>query len=500
MNRTKIMAKSFIISIIVFLVQGILNIIRTKIFISYYGSDSNGVVQISNQIFSYLVLLESGLGAAYLYKMYSPFESGNYAKIHSLVKGLSISLKKISKKMLIVLIIISFLYPMIIADNTLPYLKISLIILLLGIRFIIPYYLYVYKKNLIYLYERKYIVDLIDGFTNSTILIIEIILASLFKVDILITISIGIILCFISNYIYSLVIEKKYKAILETKVDATFEGNTMTKDILIHQISSTIFSSTDSIILSVLDSLNSVTMYNAYSSIINYPVSLINKITDSIRATFGKKIIKDPDGTYKIFNETIALNIFTSVITTIMFLLLINDFITLWIGSQYKLNNFCVILFSLTLIHRCIMPTVYIARDSKGLYKESKNYTIAQAITNIIISLLLIKPLGIMGLLIGTVVSTYLILIHFNYNLVYSRVFNKKNTLIIKLIFMIIFVLLASFLLELFNAMLLLESNTWSAFIFKAIIDFILASIITFVTEWLLIPEFKTVLKRFKRL
>lgn len=274
----------------------------------------------------------------------------------------------------------------------------------------------------------------------------------------------------------------------------------MTKDILIHQISSTIFSSTDSIILSVLDSLNSVTMYNAYSSIINYPVSLINKITDSIRATFGKKIIKDPDGTYKIFNETIALNIFTSVITTIMFLLLINDFITLWIGSQYKLNNFCVILFSLTLIHRCIMPTVYIARDSKGLYKESKNYTIAQAITNIIISLLLIKPLGIMGLLIGTVVSTYLILIPFNYNLVYSRVFNKKNTLIIKLIFMIIFVLLASFLLELFNAMLLLECNTWSAFIFKAIIDFILASIITFVTEWLLIPEFKTVLKRFKRL
>lgn len=211
------MAKSFIISIIVFLAQGILNIIRTKIFISYYGSDSNGVVQISNQIFSYLVLLESGLGAAYLYKMYSPFESGNYAKIHSLVKGLSISLKKISKKMLIVLIIISFLYPMIIADNTLPYLKISLIILLLGIRFIIPYYLYVYKKNLIYLYERKYIVDLIDGFTNSTILIIEIILASLFKVDILITISIGIILCFISNYIYSLVIEKNIKQYLKQK-------------------------------------------------------------------------------------------------------------------------------------------------------------------------------------------------------------------------------------------------------------------------------------------
>ena len=163
----------------------------------------------------------------------------------------------------------------------------------------------------------------------------------------------------------------------------------MTKDILIHQISSVVFSSTDNVILSIVSSLNSVTIYSAYNTVLTYPVNLINKLVDNLRATFGKKMVEDEKNAIEVFNETLSLSYFITAIMAPIFLLCINDFVKLWIGERFVLEGICTIILTLLFIHRCIMPVIYIARDSKGLYKESKNYTLCQAIANIIISIVL---------------------------------------------------------------------------------------------------------------
>ena len=179
MNRTKMVVKASFVSLFMYVLTAILAIIRTGIFIKGYGSASNGAMQLSNQIFNYLVILESGLGAAYLFKMYKPFEDKNFKKVNALYKGLSKSLKKIATIMLILLIGISFIYPFTIKDNSISYLKISLILLLIGVKNIIPYYFYLSKKNLLYAYEKKYYADFIDGVINSLTFIVEIIMCIL---------------------------------------------------------------------------------------------------------------------------------------------------------------------------------------------------------------------------------------------------------------------------------------------------------------------------------
>ena len=277
MNRTKMVVKASFVSLFMYVLTAILAIIRTGIFIKGYGSASNGAMQLSNQIFNYLVILESGLGAAYLFKMYKPFEDKNFKKVNALYKGLSKSLKKIATIMLILLIGISFIYPFTIKDNSISYLKISLILLLIGVKNIIPYYFYLSKKNLLYAYEKKYYADFIDGVINSLTFIVEIIMCIL-HVDLLITLSVAIIIFYISNYIYTFILKRECYEVIKENEKPSFEGNKMTKDILVHQVAYTINSATDSVILSIVNTLNSVTIYNAYNMPFTYKRIIINNI------------------------------------------------------------------------------------------------------------------------------------------------------------------------------------------------------------------------------
>ena len=497
MNRTKMVVKASFVSLFMYVLTAILAIIRTGIFIKGYGSASNGAMQLSNQIFNYLVILESGLGAAYLFKMYKPFEDKNFKKVNALYKGLSKSLKKIATIMLILLIGISFIYPFTIKDNSISYLKISLILLLIGVKNIIPYYFYLSKKNLLYAYEKKYYADFIDGVINSLTFIVEIIMCIL-HVDLLITLSVAIIIFYISNYIYTFILKRECYEVLKENEKPSFEGNKMTKDILVHQVAYTINSATDSVILSIVNTLNSVTIYNAYNTIITFPIKIVNKLVDNLRASVGKKMINDLEGTYKVFNEALALSFTMSAIMSSLFVILANDFVTLWIGKEYTLDFICVIAFGLLLIHRTIIPIIYIARDGKGLYKESKNYTLAQTMVNIIISLLLVNKYGITGLLIGTLVSAYFVLIPFNYNLVYKKVFMKKNTLIYKLIINILYVsLLTLGIYEINNLLNIVGDSSWISFVIKAVIDGSIVIVITLIINYLFNRSFKDVLKRF---
>ncbi len=500
MNRKNMMIKAFIISVVMFLLQGIFTLIRTKVFIEFYGTDVNGVVQLSHQIFNYLVLLESGLGAAYLFKMYKPMAKEEYTKVNGLYKGLVTSLKKIAMLMLVVMLLISFIYPFIVNKGTLSYIQIALILALLGIRFILPYYFLISKKNLLYVYEKKYLVDLVDGIANIVILIIEIIMASIFKIDILITLTIGIIIILLTNYIYLMLIEKNCKQILIENSKPNYEATSMTKDIIVHQISSVVFSSTDNIILSILSNLKNVTIYSAYNMVMTYPINLINRVVDNLRATFGKKIVENEKSAIQLFYETISINYLFVLISAPIFYLFINDFITLWIGEEFTLGAGCIIIWMLIYIHRCIMPVVYIARDAKGLYKQSKHYTLWQAIVNIILSLLFVQKFGIFGLLLGTVLATYLILIPFNYHLVCKEVLKSKNNLLLYLGESILYISIAIITLNYVNIHIFhLVGISWETFIVKLIVDLCFLGIISFSLFFQFNKYFKNLIRRFIR-
>lgn len=431
MNKTQIAIKSTYISLFITVVTGVLMFWRTSVIINTYGVEINSVSQATGEVFSYLVLLESGLGAAYLFNMYKPLADNNMDKVYALFLGLDKKLKKVSLYMLVGIILISIIYPFFLGENDLPLIRSGMIILILGLRFVFPYYFTIAKKNLLIAEEKKYLVTFIDGMTNAVIVLVEIILASVFQMSIEVILSIGLIFTILNNSLYKRMIKKKYAQYEAKNMEPSFQGDAMTNDIIVHQVATMANSHIDVFILSLVN-LPAVTIYAAYNSAMNYPINLVKKVIENIRASIGLKLSQDDANMFSVFREILSLNYMVSGIVIPLFIIMINEFITLWIGEQFLLGQVSIILFALILFHRLTINLIYVVRDGKGLYKESKIYTILTAVSNTVLSVVLVHYFSINGLLFATVFSSYLIMDYGNLKLVYNTVFKKSLWIVVK--------------------------------------------------------------------
>ncbi|MDJ8953238.1 lipopolysaccharide biosynthesis protein [Clostridium perfringens] len=503
MNKTIKTIKGTILSTSLLLLQMFFTFWRTKLIITIYGTDINSIAQAANQIFAYLTLFESGVCAAYQYKMYSPYSQQCFKKLYSLYEGLCITMKKIGFKMLIFVFLVSLIYPILLASNSLPYIKSSFIFLLIGLRCALPYCLVVSKKNILIIEEKQYLVSTIDTMINILIIIVEIIMVKVLHLEIEFTLIAGCLIIVLSYYLYKIYVLRFWKSVLplENKhynISPSFEANAMTKDILVHQICGLANSNIDILILSAVD-VFSVTVYSNYNSIMNYPVNIINGVIRNIRATIGLKFASNDANTYSLFREMLSLNIWCSGIVTAVFATMINDFMKVWLGEKYVLSWISVGLFSLLLLRRMIVEVVYSVRDANGLYKESKLYTLFTAISNSILSIILVRYFGINGLLLGTVISVYFIMDLGNNKLVFNKVFNKKMVIYRDILIIIIISILS---VVLFNIMLhnILVVNDWFSFVIKTFVVTIFSTLIMTVFNIIVDKYFIQLIKRFLKI
>lgn len=415
-------------SLFMYFIYVVLLMIRTKTIITEYGSEVNAVFQTSGQIFTYLILFESGMAAAYQFKLYEPVSHRDVIKIAGLFMGLKSSMKKIAVRMLVVLFIISVIYPFIMDRISMSMMKAGLMLFLLGIRFVVPYFTSIACKTLLNAYDYKYIVDNVDSLGYIVITVVEITAVSLFHWSVYSVLLIGCIGNVIIGLVYGFLANRVCSGIWEKKVVPDFEPEGMTKDILFHQITGLINNNIDTIILSIVN-IMLVTPYHAYYSTMNYFPQVINKINENFRTKLGLKIKKNEQDLYSYFQVLLAFHLVAAIVAVTVFILNINNFIFLWIGEAYLLSNYCVILMSLYLMFRMTINIIFLIRDGAGLYKESKWFSFREGIINLLLSVILVHFWGIEGVLFATVFATYIMLLPGNAKLAYNKVMGMKNTL-----------------------------------------------------------------------
>ena len=86
-------------------------------------------------------------------------------------------------------------------------------------------------------------------------------------------------------------------------------------------------------------------------------------------------------------------------------MVLLNPFITLWLGSKYILNLSIPITLAVNFYIEGLRSPGYAYRTSLGLFEKSKSTPYIGAITNIVLSILLCKFFGVVGIFIATSIS-----------------------------------------------------------------------------------------------
>ncbi len=389
----------------------LLKLVSRFIFVRILTSEYLGLNGLFSNILSLLSLVELGIGPAMVYSLYKPLALNDKEKIKSLMRIYRIAYNIIGTIIIIVGASITPFLSVFIKD--MPNIdNIGLIYLLFVFNTGISYF-YVYKKSLIEADQKRYIATLYHAIFSVLLTIIQTVVLIITHnyiayliTQILITLTENIAISIKANKLHPYIKEKNVKKLEQKDVKS------LTKNIsamVFHKIGSVVVTGTDNLIISKFIGLVEVGIYSNYLVVINALKSILNQIFTSITASIGNLVVTESNKkTYDIFKKVLFLNFWLYSFVSICLVVLFNDFITLWVGKEYLFDLSIVIIITINFYITGMRKTVLTFRDALGLYWQDRYKPLFESLINIVASLILVKYFGIVGVFVGTFLSTIL--------------------------------------------------------------------------------------------
>ena len=500
--RTKKVFLNMICDIIPYLIIGILGLIKVRFLVRYIGDIGNGYYQTINQIITYVFLAQIGFGDAVIYSLYKYFSNDDKKNINRIYSGSRLIFKKIGFVILGIIMLVSLLLYLFYDFENGYRNTIIITFIVISCSYLIAYfgcgqtYLAILSAS-----ENKYIYSIVF---NTIKLLCDIgIIISCYLFNSLESIAITILIAkIIEEIVIRIVMKHKFPWLHKVKNENTLMFK-MTSDLAGIQIGNLILNNVDSIILVSFLGPIMVSIYSSYIFITRYLNEISAKIELSVVNSFGNIYAKgDNLKVYSLFKELLIIFIVLVFSFSITFSLGIRRFINLWISkSDYILSYNSVILFSLiSMLYIISLPLLSLI-NSKGLFKDNKYIIFTCAITNIIISIILVNIYGLNGLLIGSIIA-FLINVILKIRVIENKVLNNIKHTSLYFTYLIIFILLVS-ILYLINPIELILFNNLNNIIITIIVlifIFIFLAIIIFSILCIFSNNANTLYKRIRDL
>lgn len=481
-SRTKNSIRNSSISIINQILTVIMDFIVKTIFIAILGSEYLGINGLFSNIITLLSLADLGIGIAIPYSLYKPLAEGDTKKI----QGLMNYYKKIYNIIGIVVLAIGLsLTPFlnfIIKD--MPDINgINLIYALFVTHSALSYF-FVYKKFLIESDQKGYIVSRIT-FICSLGLNITRVLLLVITHDFILYLFCSIIWVLIQNFWYSHEANKLYPFIKEnnnltiSKKDRD-EIGTNVKALLIYKIGNVITQGTDNIVISKFIGLVAVGIYSNYILITNSLNNVLLQLFNAITSSIGNLVVTNNERSKKIYEILNFFNFYIYSLCSICLFVLINPFMKIWLGNDYVLSFYVALTLSLNFYITGMGSVTNSFRTAYGLFYKARFRPIVMVIINITASIILVKPLGITGVIMGTIISKLLTTVWVDPYVVYKygfkdNVFNYYKTY---LYYLLIFIISSGILYYISSLFSNINILIW---LIIAIITFVLYNVIIYV-------------------
>ena len=380
----------------------IMGLILPQMIVEQYGSGVNGLLSSVSQIFVYLALFEAGVGTATMQALYKPIAEEDGDGINRILSATHSYFKKTGIIYGAVLAASAIIYPLFV-EKTLPYSSIALIIIFAGAGSILNYFFYGKYRILLEASGYSYFVNGIVTMSYLIVNIIKIVLissgSSILNVQFMQFLFYGLQMVGICIFT-----KKKYRWInVHEKED--FEAISQKSSVLVHQISSLVFSNTDILILTFFG-FEIVSVYTMYNYLFSTVMTLILTVVASIIYVLGKIFFENREK-YLVYHDMFELLYLTigSIIFSVLYVCAI-PFMRLYTEGftdanyiDYKLP---ILFFTMQLLNILRGPCNNLINIA-GHFLKTKNRAMIEMVINIVVSLVCVKWLGIYGVLIGTI-------------------------------------------------------------------------------------------------
>ena len=412
MNKSQKSVNTAVSSITLTLINGIFGLVVTKLIISNYGSDFNGLNSTVNQFINMLLIVEGGFTLATNVSLFKPLSEKNYKLINGIMSATKNNFIKIGIVFLAIGIITSIIYSMVVKSE-LPR-EIAILTFLMTVISTAFNLMYATKYQILLQTEqREYILNFIKIGTLllSQLLIILIVFLQGHMLLVRFVTMVGAIL----NSLLIGYICRKYYKFLDFKVKPNYTEITGTKDVFVQKFTSMIYSSVPIIFISITVGTMYASVYAIYNNVFTLLKSVIYSFINAPSMGFGKLIAeREKKYVLKMFlqYEFIVNNVVLCILSTAT--VLIMPFISIYTKGisdiEYKNLFLAFLLISITFFEIIHIPSGNIINMS-GNFKVGKKIQSISSIVLIIGMIIGNLLFGLYGILVSILITAILLAI-----------------------------------------------------------------------------------------
>lgn len=379
-------------------------ILIPRLFIVNYGSEVNGLLSSIRQIYVYLALLEAGVGDASVVALYGPIGRKDHQATNEILAATHYYYRKIGIIYAACVVALSFVYPLLL-DTTIPYHVCCLVILLQGSGSVISYLFQGKYNMLLRVDNRNYVTTNLGTVTTVLTDVCRVVLLMMGK-SIVAVQATYLVFNLIKMLYIAWYIKRNYPWI-DLSVKPNFQAISQKSAVLVHQVSSLVFSHTDVLLLTFVCGLKTVSIYSMYATIYGMVGNLISIVSGSVQSALGqiynndrKRFVELQDAYETYF---LAL-VFGLLAIASIFMLPFMALYTKGADINYIDWKLPVLFTTYQLLNYGRTPS-HNPIGFAGKFKETQWRAWLETIINLVVSFVCVFRFGIYGVLMGTIAA-----------------------------------------------------------------------------------------------
>lgn len=398
------------------------------IFVKTLGKSYLGVNGLFTDIFSLLSLMELGAGSALTYFYYEPLVNKDrqkialinqvYKRLYIMI-GVAISIVGIA--------LVPFLDRIVNSTEEIPNLTMIYILMLADVA---STYFFSYRKTLLDADQKSYVAYYADMWFSLILNIVQIIVL-LITHNYLLYLTLVILknVCYniwINSYVlknYHYIVEYDDKPSTQLLIDV---GKKIAASFS-HKIGTVVVYGTDNLLINYFVNVQTVGIYSNYRMIQNMVLSPVIKVIQNMVATVGE--VRYQENEEKGEQEFIRIKFLSHWLfgfVAVCFFITASTFIEWLFGADYTVDAAVVLFVSINAYLTGIDSVPGMFTQSSGLFWNTRKKPIAESIINLVASLLLGHVYGLIGVLMGTVISALTTSFWYDAYVLYKHWFKKS--------------------------------------------------------------------------
>ena len=368
-----------------------------------------GVNGLFTDVLGILALSELGIGSAMGFALYRPAAQGDIPKLQTLMNlfrrlywGVAAAVGGIG------LLLLPFLN--LIADDETASVEHLPLIYLMYLGNSVLSYLLIYRQSILTAHQREYIISIYITIFNILRTALQIFILRTTRNFILYS-AVSMLCTILCNICISRRALRMYPYLRETHAEKLPREEWLTilrniRALLLHRLGAVLINHTDSLLLSLFSGLVSVGIYSNYNLVISSVRQVLDRLFRGISASVGNLgATEDREAMEPVFQTAFFIGQWVYGICAIFLYELLQPFIELSFGPYFLFDRRIVAVLCILFFYHGLRTSIGTFWYALGMFRLDQYKALAEALLNLIFSIILGRRYGAFGVFMGTILS-----------------------------------------------------------------------------------------------